>query len=52
MHIRGLAAYAPSVSFGHPELFLDSLDTQKFMSESADDDIFSKIEDVEAVVSL
>ena len=37
---RGLAAYASSVSFGHAEcsLFFDSLDTQKFMSEFAEDD--------------
>ena len=35
---RGLAAYASSVSFGHPEQFYDSLDTQKCMSEFADDD--------------
>ena len=30
----------------------DSLDTQRFMSELADDDFSQKIEDVEAVVSL
>ena len=35
---RGLAAYASSVSFGHPEQFFDSLDTQKWMSQFADDD--------------
>ena len=35
---RGLAAYASSVSFGHTEQFFDSLDTQKFLSEFADDD--------------
>ena len=32
---------ASSVSFGHPEartLFFDSFDTQRFMSEFADDD--------------
>ena len=34
----GLAAYASSVSFGHAEQFFDSLDTQKFMSEFAEDD--------------
>ena len=33
-------------------LFFDSLDTQKFMSEFAEDDFSLKIEDVEAVVSL
>ena len=38
-YLRGLAAYASSVSFGDPEhCFFDSLDTQKFMSEFADDD--------------
>ena len=36
---RGLAAYAFNVSFGHPKhCFFDSKDTQKFMSEFADDD--------------
>ena len=36
---RGLAAYASSVSFGHPEhCFFDSLDTQISFSEFADDD--------------
>ena len=50
---RGLAAYVSSVSLGHPKhCFFDSLDTQKFMSEFADDDFFLKIEDVGAVVSL
>ena len=35
----GLAAYASSVSFGHPEhCFFDSLDTPKFILEYADDD--------------
>ena len=33
-------------------LFFDSLDTQRFISEFADDDFSWKIEDVEAVVSL
>ena len=33
-------------------LFFDSLDTQNFLSEFADDDFSWKIEDVEAVVSL
>ena len=33
-------------------LFFDSLDTQKLLSEFADDDFSEKIEDVEAVVSL
>ena len=35
---RALAAYASSVSFGHPEQFFDGLDTQRFLSEFADDD--------------
>ena len=35
---RGLATYASSVSFGHPEQFFDSVDTQKFMSEFVDED--------------
>ena len=48
---RGLATYAPSVSFGHPEhLFFDSLDTQKFRSGFADDDNFRRY--LEHVVSL
>ena len=34
------------------KLFFDSLDTQIFMSEFANDDFSQKIEDVEAVVSL
>ena len=33
-------------------LVFDSLDTQECMSEFADDDFSSKMEDVEAVVSL
>ena len=33
-------------------LFSDSLDTQKSLSEFADDDFSEKIEDVEVVVSL
>ena len=38
LEIRGLATYASSVSFGHTEhYFFDSLDTQKFRSEFADD---------------
>ena len=40
---RGLATYASSVSFGHPEhSFFDSLDTQKFRSGFADDDNFRR----------
>ena len=36
--IQGLSRNASSVSFGHAEHCLDSLDTQKFMSEFAEDD--------------
>ena len=40
---RGLATYASSVSFGHPEhCFFDSLDTQRFRSGFADDDNFRR----------
>ena len=35
---QGLSRNASSVSFGHAEHFFDSLDTQKFMSEFAEDD--------------
>ena len=50
--IRGLAAYTSSVSFGHPSLFFDSLDTQMFMSGFGDDDFSMRIKDVEDIVSL
>ena len=41
--VRGLATYAPSVSFGHPKhCFFDSLDTRKFRSGFADDDNFRR----------
>ena len=36
------ATYASSVSFGHPGQFFDSLDTQKFKPEFADDDNFRR----------
>ena len=50
---KGLATYASSVSFWTPRtLFFDSLDTQKFVSEFADEYLSFKIEDVDAVVSL
>ena len=49
--IRGLAAYASSASFGHPEHGFLTVWTPKNLSEFADDDFSWKI-DVEAVVSL
>ena len=35
---QGLSRNASSVSFGHAEQFFDSLDTQNFMTEFAEDD--------------
>ena len=40
MGAGGLAAYASSMSFGHPEHFFDNLDTQNILSEFADDDFY------------
>ena len=41
------SAYASIVSFWTPRTpFFDSLDTQKYMSEYADDDFSLKIEDI------
>ena len=44
--------YVQHVIWTHRTLFFDSLDTLKFMSESADDDFPWKMEDVEAVEAV